>query len=126
MSKIDKILTQVSMKHTIKLYTRENGSFVVKTVTTDKYFTVCPYQGGDYDLDEVKVLSVSDLYLMWQELKAGDKACGENSWKYHFYRHEIKSEHDERTGKPIFIDYITPGKVYRRWNKVFFKAVTED
>lgn len=69
MSKIDKSLTQVSMKHTIKLYTSENGSFVVKTVTTDKYFTVCPYQGGDYDLDEVAVLSVSDLYLMWQELK---------------------------------------------------------
>ena len=30
------------MEHTIKLHTRENGRFVVKTVTTDKYFTVCP------------------------------------------------------------------------------------
>lgn len=114
------------MKHTIKLHTHKNGRFVVKTVTTDKYFTVCPYQGEDYDLDEIEVLSISDLYLMWQELKAGDKSCGENNWKYHFYRHEIKSEHDERTGKPIIIDYVTPGKVYCRGNKVFFKAVTED
>ena len=114
------------MEHTIKLHTRENGRFVVKTVATDKYFTVCPYQVGDDDLEEVEVLSVSDLYLMWQELKAGDKSCGENCWKYHFYRHEIKPEHDERTGKPIFSDYVTPGKVYRRGNKVFFKAVTED
>lgn len=114
------------MEHTIKLHTRENGRFVVKTVATDKYFTVCPYQVGDDDLEEVEVLSVSDLYLMWQELKAGDKSCGENCWKYHFYRHKIKPEHDERTGKPIFIDYVTPGKVYRRGNKVFFKAVTED
>lgn len=114
MSKIDKSLTQVSMKHTIKLYTRENGSFVEKTVTTDKYFTVCPYQVGDYDFDEVSVLSVSDLYLMWQELKAGDKACGENSWKYHFYRHEIKSEHDERTGKPIFITLASIRKMSPR------------
>ena len=31
------------MEHTIKLHTRENGRFVVKTVATDKYFTVCPY-----------------------------------------------------------------------------------
>ena len=68
------------MEHTIKLHTRENGSFVVKTVATDKYFTVCPYQVGDDDLEEVEVLSVSDLYLMWQELKAGDKSCGENCW----------------------------------------------
>lgn len=89
------------MEHTIKLHTRENGRFVVKTVATDKYFTVCPYQVGDDDLEEVEVLSVSDLYLMWQELKAGDKSCGENCWKYHFYRHEIKPEHDGRTGKPI-------------------------
>ena len=35
------------MGHTIKLHTRENGRFVVKTVATDKYFTVCPYQVGD-------------------------------------------------------------------------------
>ena len=87
--------------------------------------TDCPYQVGDDDLEEVEVLSVSDLYLMWQELKAGDKSCGENCWKYHFYRHEIKPEHDERTGKPIFIDYVTPGKVYRRGNKVFFKEISE-
>ena len=52
------------MEHTIKLHTRENGCFVVKTVATDKYFTVCPYQVGDDDLEEVEVLSVSDLYLM--------------------------------------------------------------
>ena len=58
------------MEHTIKLHTRENGRFVVKTVATDKYFTVCPYQVGDDDLEEVEVLSVSDLYLMWQEVKA--------------------------------------------------------
>ena len=50
------------MEHTIKLHTRENGRFVVKTVATDKYFTVCPYQVGDDDLEEVEVLSVSDLY----------------------------------------------------------------
>ena len=76
-------------------------------------------------MDEVEVLSVSDLYLMWQELKAGDKSCGENSWKYHFYRHVIKVEQNERTGKSEFVDYVTPGKVYRRGNKVFFKAISE-
>ena len=42
------------MEHTIKLHTRENGRFVVKTVATDKYFTVCPYQVGDDDLEEAK------------------------------------------------------------------------
>ena len=30
------------------------------------------------------------------------------------------------TQKPIFIDYVTPGKVYHLGNKIFFKAVTED
>jgi len=71
------------------------------------------------------VLSVVDLYYMWLEMKNGDKVCGERGWKYHFYHHEIKVEPNRMTGKPEFFDYVTPGKVYRRGNKVFFKAVSE-
>ena len=69
--------------------------------------------------------SVVDLYYMWLEMKDGDKTCGERGWKYHFYRHEIKVEPNRITDKPEFVDYVTPGKVYRRGNKVFFKAVSE-
>ena len=113
------------MEHTIKLHTRENGRFVEKTVSTDRYFSISPYQEYDDDIDETFVLSVVDLYYMWLEMKGGDKACGERGWKYHFYRHEIKIEPNRMTGKPEFVDYVTPGKVYRRGNKVFFKAVSE-
>ena len=65
------------MEHTITLQTREKGHFVKKTIATDKYFTVCPHQDGDSDFEEIEVLSIADLYAVWQELKAGDRACGE-------------------------------------------------
>ena len=113
------------MEHTIKLHTRENGRFVEKTVSTDRYFSIAPYQEYDDDIDETFVLSVVDLYYMWLEMKNGDKVCGERGWKYHFYHHEIKVEPNRMTGKPEFFDYVTPGKVYRRGNTVFFKAVSE-
>ena len=113
------------MEHTIKLHTRENGRFVEKTVSTDRYFSIAPYQEYDDDIDETFVLSVVDLYYMWLEMKNGDKVCGERGWKYHFYHHEIKVEPNRMTGKPEFFDYVTPGTVYRRGNKVFFKAVSE-
>lgn len=113
------------MEHKIKLRTRENGHFVEKTVVADRYFSISPYMDSGDDVEETDVLSVVDLYYMWLEMKEGDKACGEKGWKYHFYRHEIKVEPNKRTGNPGFVDYVTPGKVYRRGNKVFFKTISE-
>lgn len=113
------------MERKIKLHTRENGRFIEKTVVADRYYSISPYQEFDDDIDETNVFSVVDLYFMWQEMKEGDRACGESGWKYHFYRHEIKIEPNPITGKPEFSDYVTPGKVYRRGNKVFFKRIAE-
>lgn len=114
------------MEHTIKLHTRENGRFVEKTVAApNHYFSISPYMDSGDDVEEIDVLSVADLYYMWLELKEGDRTCGERGWKYHFYRHVIKVEQNERTGKSEFVDYVTPGKVYRRGNKVFFKTISE-
>jgi hypothetical protein len=113
------------MEHTITLQTRENGHFVKKTIATDKYFTVCPHQDGDSDFEEIEVLSIADLYAMWQELKVGDRACGEKGWKYRFYRHKIVEDRDSITGKLCLVDYVTQGKVYRRGNKVYFAPVEE-
>jgi hypothetical protein len=113
------------MEHKIKLHTRENGRFVEKTVVADRYYSISPYQEFDYDIDETAVLTVPDLYFMLQEMKEGDRACKESGWKYHFYRHVIKVEPNDLTGKPEFVDYVTPGKVYRRGNKVFFKPISE-
>ena len=79
---------------------------------------------GDDDIDEADVETLGELYRLWKEAKAGDAACGEKEWKYHFYKHTIE-EGKRPDGKPEIIDYVTEGKIYRRGNKVFFKPIAE-
>lgn len=110
-------------EHRKRLNTYENGIFVSRTVTTNLYYSIGAYQEGDSDIDDVPVATVADLWYMWQEMKRGDSACGERGWKYHFYRHEITTEENPLSGKPETVDYVTPGKLYRRGNKVFFKGL---
>lgn len=114
------------MEYKVQLYTYENGDFVKKESTATRYYSLSPYLDGDDDGDEIDVANVFDLWKMWQEEKAGDIAAGERGrWKYHFYRHQIVVEPNPISGKPGFVDYVTPGKVYRRGTKVFFKAISE-
>lgn len=108
-----------------KLHFYENGHFVERVSSATVYYSISPYMDGDDDIDETDVATVGDLWRMWQEMKAGDKACGERGWKYHFYRHKITVEPNPLSGKPEYTDYVTPGKVYRRGNKVFFRSISE-
>lgn len=101
-----------------------NGwTFVKRQSTATSYYSIGSYMIGDDDVDEMEVETVSELYKLWQELKEGDKAAGEKGWRYHFYRHSLVEEVNERTGKPQWTDYVTDGTVYRRGNKVYFKAI---
>lgn len=109
------------MEYTAKLWTIENGSLVQKNVAADSYFSISPYLGGDDDGDEIDCLTLSALYKVWQDEKEGDACCKERGWKYHFYHHKITVRENPLTGKPEFVDCVTPGKVYRRGKKIFFK-----
>lgn len=83
-----------------------------------KFYSIGAYLEGSDDIDNIEVETLGELYRLWQELKAGDKACCEKGWKYRFYRHEVSAE----AGR--YIDTVAEGKVYRRGKTVFFKPMS--
>lgn len=112
------------MEYTANLWTLENGKLVKKNMSVDSYFSLSPYIEGGDDGDVIECATLAALYMVWQEEKSGDNVCGERGhWKYHFYHHKIAVEKNPITGKPEFVDYETPGKIYRRGNKVYFKKL---
>lgn len=100
-----------------KIFTEERSS-------STSYYSMGAFMPGDYDVDEADVDTLGELYKLWQEAKAGDAACREKGWKYHFYKHRIEKS-ERKDGRTEFIDYVTEGTVYRRGGKVFFKAIAE-
>lgn len=112
------------MEYTANLWTLENGKLIKKNMSVDSYFSLSPYIEGDDDGDVIECATLAALYRVWQEEKSGDNVCGERGhWKYHFYHHKIAVEKNPITGKPEFVDCETPGKIYRRGNKVYFKKL---
>lgn len=112
------------MDYVTKLLTLENGRIVKKEMATNKYYSFAPYLDGDDDLDEIDCASLATLYKALELEKAGDKAVGAGrNWKYRFYYHVISTRINSKTGKTEFIDNKIEGKVYRRGNKVCFKAI---
>ncbi len=114
------------MEYTANLWTLENGKLVKKNMSVDSYFSLSPYIEGDDDGDGdvIECATLAALYRVWQEEKAGDSACGVGGrWKYHFYHHKISVEKNSVSGKPEFVDLETPGKIYRRAGKIYFKPL---
>lgn len=111
----------MSYRHCVQKW--RNGIFVKETSETTEYYSLGAYLEGDDDIDDTEVDTLGELYKLWQEAKEGDKASGEKGWKYHFYKHSIK-EQERENGKVKYVDYVTEGKIYRRKNKVYFKALT--
>lgn len=110
------------MKYTHKVQKWNGKCFVQRESSSTSYYSMGAYMPGDDDIDTADVDTIGELYKLWQEAKAGDISCGEKGWKYHFYKHTIEEE-KRPDGKPVFIDYMCEGKIYRRGNKVFFKPV---
>lgn len=109
------------MGYTHKVQKWNGTAFVERSSSTTSYYSMGAYMPGDDDVDDADVETLGELYRLWQEAKAGDAACNEKGWKYHFYKHTIE-ERRRPDGKPEFIDNISEGKLYRRGNKVFFKS----
>lgn len=110
-------------KHRVQRWSGK--SFVEEWSSSTSYYSMGAYLDGDGDIDDTDVDTLGELYKLWQDAKAGDACCGESGWKYRFYRHKIIEEKNPLSGKLQFSDYVTPGKVYRRGKKVFFKAIYE-
>lgn len=110
------------MKFTHKVQKWENGYFTEKTSESTTYFSMGAHLEGDDDVDDVAVETLRELYLLWQDAKRGDKACREKGWKYSFYKHRIETERWPN-GTEVFVDNVIEGKVSRRGNKVYFKAI---
>lgn len=101
-----------------------NGRIFVSQISTSMhYFSLGAHLDGDYDIEDIAVETIVELYRLWQEQKAGDKACGEKGWKYSFYQHDVKLEYDETDNTPKLVDHITEGKIYKRGEKIYFKPI---
>lgn len=106
--------------HKVKYW---NGKYIAtRQSKSTHYYSMGAHQPGDYDIDEADVDTLSDLYKLWTEAKAGDKACGEK-WCYRFYVHDVKREANSISGKLEWCDYVTEGKLYKHGIKVFFKPI---
>lgn len=104
----------------VYVYNKEGNYMTGKTVVTDTWYELGSCQEYDCDIDQIPVLTLEDLYHLWQLQKADDRAVGEaGRWKYHFYHHSLSREGDK------LVDYVTQGKVYRRGNKIYFKPIEE-
>lgn len=108
-------------RHTVKKW--ENNHFRDVASTSTSYYSIASHMDEGDDIDEMDVNTLGELYKLWQEQKSSDKASGDTGWKYSFYHHEV--ELSTENGRPVFIDNVTPGKVYRRGNKIFFRPIAE-
>lgn len=98
----------------------QNGFFKEVWSKSTQYFSIGAYQDCDEDLDEMETDTLSELWLLWQEQKDRDESVGEKGcWRYHFYYHNEVVEDGH------LVDYVTPIKIYRRGNKVFWKAIQD-
>ena len=111
---------QMEYMHEVRYW---NGKYIeVRNSKSTHYYSMGAYQPDDYDIDETETETLYDLYKLWEEAKADDKACGEK-WCYRFYAHNIKREINPINGKLEWVDYATEGKIYKRGLKVFFKPI---
>lgn len=110
----------MSYKHYVQKW--HNGIFVKETSETTEYYSLGAYLEGSDDIDDIEVDTLGELYKLWQDAKEDDKMSNEKGWKYHFYKHSIKKQ-DRESGKTVYVDYVTEGKIYRRKNKIYFKAL---
>lgn len=102
-------------KHQVQKW---NGrAFETHMSSAVNFYSIGAYLEGSDDVDNIEVETLGELYRLWQELMAGDKACCEKGWKYRFYKHDVGNEAGRLT------DTVTEGKVYRRGKTVFFKPV---